>query len=256
MAQSLDVEKINEAYKTLREYPTTYLRLDMTTLYGRQKTQSSMDLTWSWDPTGQDNRVYLGADEYVNNVGTFETVADGATLSNYNFATGYRTNRSYGSMLEPDGGRASMLAQMYGMTGQLNTYAVRLLEEAFAGDDAGYNPWSTGDLYYLNSEYGSTQDPLTDEVYDPSPTQDYIAYQTRGFVSRAIVFQRNLVQAPSGKEEWIISAIHVSKIDDRNPNFPVGYTVTIHVTPDTQVHDPSEFKLQSGPRIQTYDSTD
>jgi hypothetical protein len=70
------------------------------------------------------------------------------------------------------------------------------------------------------------------------------------------VFQRNLVQAPSGKEQWIISEVHISKVDDRDPDFPIGYTITIHVTPDTTVHDPTEFTMQSGQRTQTYDTTD
>ncbi len=256
MAQSLDAEKIIEGYRTLRSYPTTYLRLDMTTLYGQRKTQSSMDLTWSWDPTGQDTNVYLGANEYVNGVGTFETVADGSTLSNYNFATGYRTNQGYGGMLEPGGGRSAMLGQMYGLTGQLATYAVHFLQDAFGGADATYSPWSTGALYYLNLDYGSVQDPLTDEVYAPSPTQDYIAYETPGVVARTVVFERKLIQGPDGKMEWTISAIHSTKLDNRNPNFPVGYTITMRIGSDTQVHDPSEFRIQSGPRAQSYDTTD
>jgi len=247
MAQSVDVEKINEGYQTLRSYPSANLHVEMFDLYGEKITPSTMDLSWAWDPTGQDKAVYLKGDESVAGEEVGQISADGATFFSYNIHD--RTFLAHDYANTPaSSSRLDMLQRMYAISGRRGCYAARFLEEVFGNDNPTYSPWCSGELTYVTTETGPVQDPLTDKLYSPSPAQDFIVYETTGPISRSVVFQRSQVTATDSTTHWVISAIYVSKYDETNPNLPNGFMFTMTIDPVDTAPNAEEFEFvpQSG----------
>src|SRR5579862_907151 len=185
MAQAPDVEKINEGYAALRTYPTVNVHIDMVDLYGQTLTPSSLDLTWGWDPTGKDAAVYLKGAESVDGNELTETVADGSTLFNFNVINHDAMSHEYGTAQTGSAYRMDLLQRLYSLSGRRGAYASRALEEIFGSDEPAYVPWSTGEMTYVDANSDSFQDPLTDKVYEPSPTREFFAYETTGHISRS-----------------------------------------------------------------------
>lgn len=241
MAQTSAVAKINEGYASLRTYPTVNLHIDMVDLYGQTLTPSTLDLTWGWDPSGKDGNAYLKGAEAVDGKELTETVADGSTLFNFDVIDHDSVSHEYGNAPIGSPYRMDLLQRLYSLSGRRGCYAARALEEIFGGDAPAYAPWSTGEMTMVDANSDPFQDPLTDEIYTPSPTREFIAFETTGHVSRSIVFQRDQITLDDNSTQWIISAIYVSKYDDTNPKLPNGFELAIEIDPVDSVPDPQEF---------------
>ncbi len=240
MAQAPDVKKIQEGFQSLRAYPAAKIHVDMQVLRGQETTTSSMDISWVWDPTGQSDSALLRSNELAGDTLTKQLLGDGSTLYTYDAATDRVSSAGYGTT-ENFSARMNLLNALYGNSSRKGTYAAKLLQQVYGGNDAHYVPWARGEVTYLTAEDGDAQDPISGETYSPSATRDYIAYETEGVLSRSVVFQRDQVIGADNQPRWIVSAIYYTKYDVSHPENPNGYEIVLTIDPKQETPDLSDF---------------